>query len=393
MAPNNESSSGEQQPHEEDNPFIAFRRYADEQMASLLHSFIGLPSAFSSPNTSSRWHPYDDEARRRARDNWYASAQNDEGKSGRRPVTGRDGSRDSVDDSKVYETPARRLYEHQAEDAEASEPPVCPYRPVQQQPRNLLHPAQCLLPWPVNYMLYSPYSPYHLERDETTRAYGSRWRNAFDELLDYEGGDTDTEGRRRYSSGPRLNPFRLQNEESPISLPDIMKRLQEWASHRSLGHDAWFQELGLRQPEHDAVEDEMTELDLFERLLNLKRSEGNNTLSPVMNISEATETTGPDAHGESSQAKEKASLGIISTLTSTERVILPDGTVHTKVMLKKRFADGREESSETVHTTQGSTQLPASKPERSDKAVEHVTAQSDDKKRSPKSERKGWFWS
>lgn len=392
MAPNDERSGGDHHSHEEDNPFIAFRRYADEQMASLLHSFIGLPSAFSSPNMNSRWRPYDDEARRRARDNWYTSAQNDEGKSGWRPEAGRDRSTDSVTDSNAYGIPGRKL-ERPAEDTEAVDAPVCPYRPIEQQPHNLFHPAQCLLPWPVNYMLYSPYSPYHLERDEQTQAYGSRWRDAFEELLDYQGGDADADGRQRSIWGSSLGPLRLHNEGNPISLPDIVKRLLELAPDRSRGHDAWFEELGSRQPEHDAEEDEMTELDLYERLLNRKRFEGNNTLSQATHTPEATKAAGQVG---STQAKESDSLGIISTLTSTERVTLPDGTVQTKVMLKKRFADGREESSETVHTTQGNTHLHGSNSENPDKAtkpVEPATTPSDSKEGNPKSERRGWFWS
>jgi hypothetical protein len=40
---------------------------------------------------------------------------------------------------------------------------------------------------------------------------------------------------------------------------------------------------------------------------------------------------------------------IVSTVTATERSTLSDGSIQTKVVLKKRFADGKEESSETVH--------------------------------------------
>src|SRR5215471_6848998 len=39
--------------HLRENPFIAFRRYADEHISALLQSVMGLPSAFSSPSTNS----------------------------------------------------------------------------------------------------------------------------------------------------------------------------------------------------------------------------------------------------------------------------------------------------------------------------------------------------
>lgn len=57
------------------------------------------------------------------------------------------------------------------------------------------------------------------------------------------------------------------------------------------------------------------------------------------------------AFGENAQTEGRPS--VLSTLTTTERTVHPDGTVTTKVVLKKRFNDGREESSETVHTQKG----------------------------------------
>jgi hypothetical protein len=61
--------------------------------------------------------------------------------------------------------------------------------------------------------------------------------------------------------------------------------------------------------------------------------------------------------------------GVLSSLTTTETVRLPDGTVTTKVVLKQRFADGREETSERSHTYR----------EESDVHEEE-------------SSKKGWFW-
>jgi len=65
---------------------------------------------------------------------------------------------------------------------------------------------------------------------------------------------------------------------------------------------------------------------------------------------------------------------ILATLTTTERQVLPDGSTTTRVVLKKRFADGREESSETLHQT------PA-------------TGLQVEQKRLEQPKRKGWFWS
>lgn len=84
---------------------------------------------------------------------------------------------------------------------------------------------------------------------------------------------------------------------------------------------------------------------------------------------------------------------ILSTLTTTERTVHPNGTVTTKVVLKKRFKDGREESSETVHTERGQDSMG----EGSDHASMLWEAAAHDKppEQPRKSENKkgGWFWS
>lgn len=68
---------------------------------------------------------------------------------------------------------------------------------------------------------------------------------------------------------------------------------------------------------------------------------------------------------------------VLSALTTTQTTRLPDGTVTTKVVLKKRFADGREESSESVHTHHESVQAEMSKKET---------------EKLENGKGKGWFW-
>ena len=77
---------------------------------------------------------------------------------------------------------------------------------------------------------------------------------------------------------------------------------------------------------------------------------------------------------------------ILSTLTTTEQRTLPDGTVTTKVVLKKRFSDGGEEVTENVHTQ--NAPLPQ-KPAGADTSKSHDPVTSKQKKQ----QRGGWFWS
>ncbi|KAK3712146.1 hypothetical protein LTR37_009237 [Vermiconidia calcicola] len=87
---------------------------------------------------------------------------------------------------------------------------------------------------------------------------------------------------------------------------------------------------------------------------------------------EVGETGTQRAESESVQNKRP---NILSQLTTTQTTRMPDGTVTTKVVLKQKFADGREEEHESVHTSH-----------------EGVAHQPDTQK--PKEEKKGgWFWS
>ncbi|KAI7213319.1 hypothetical protein KC333_g6643 [Hortaea werneckii] len=78
------------------------------------------------------------------------------------------------------------------------------------------------------------------------------------------------------------------------------------------------------------------------------------------------------------RAANEKKVDVLSSLTTTQTTRLPDGTVTTKVILKQRFADGREETEEKLHTYQDPSQLQqaeeAQRPEQAEK-------------------KKGWFWS
>ncbi|KAK0287244.1 hypothetical protein LTR35_002738 [Friedmanniomyces endolithicus] len=67
-------------------------------------------------------------------------------------------------------------------------------------------------------------------------------------------------------------------------------------------------------------------------------------------------------------------VDVLSSLTTTHTTRLPDGTITTKVLLKQRFADGREESEEKVHT---------------------YREESTGRQQRPETEKRrgGWFWS
>ncbi|KAM0723551.1 hypothetical protein Q7P37_000538 [Cladosporium fusiforme] len=70
---------------------------------------------------------------------------------------------------------------------------------------------------------------------------------------------------------------------------------------------------------------------------------------------------------------------VLSTMTKTQTTRLPDGTVKTEVVLKRRFADGREETQTSTETSFDGSSAAA--------------AAADDKDGQQTKDGKGWFWS
>ncbi|KAI4122597.1 MAG: hypothetical protein LQ338_005721 [Usnochroma carphineum] len=221
----------------------------------------------------------------------------------------------------------------------------CPYRPadedLDEELRNtfvgtFIPSLRWALPksCSANYFLESPYSPFNLENDDPFREHRAKWRKAFEDLL-------------LVSHGKDLSENTSQDEHK--SVLDWKDSLVE---RGLIGYDPLgmkkvptdqFDECATRQPENDASEDAETELDLCKLFLGSRR--------PAARGNTSNQTFATNANANAEVDSDKPSL--ISTLTTTERRTLPDGSVYTQVVLKKRFSDGREESTETEHTTHG----------------------------------------
>ncbi|KAF2717507.1 hypothetical protein K431DRAFT_288477 [Polychaeton citri CBS 116435] len=81
---------------------------------------------------------------------------------------------------------------------------------------------------------------------------------------------------------------------------------------------------------------------------------------------------------ETDQGVSEVKPKVVSSTTSTHTTRLPDGTVTTKVVVKQCFADGREETHESVQTMNESEQA--------------VDAQSRDPAAKEQRSKGGWFW-
>ena len=134
---------------------------------------------------------------------------------------------------------------------------------------------------------------------------------------------------------------------------DTMNVAERWVRElEKLGKEMERSAKAYTRDRESQEEEDMTELDVYERLLELNRT--SSTTPPQPSSSPSTPQQLPSSTTQlTSQQHPAHQATVTSTLTTTERITLPDGSVTTKMMLKKRFADGREESSETVHTENG----------------------------------------
>ena len=144
------------------------------------------------------------------------------------------------------------------------------------------------------------------------------------------------------------------------------------------------------EDEYADKEEAATELDLYERWLGLCDDlTGKGLIQQTASRAFKQESSFTGSSSSTTEAAD-GKPSIISTLTTTERITHPDGSVHTKMVLKKRFADGREESTETTHTTKDQQAKPlqkiSPKPEESNLETAAETVNSNTKT-------KGWFWS
>ncbi|KAJ4293349.1 hypothetical protein N0V90_008631 [Kalmusia sp. IMI 367209] len=219
--------------------------------------------------------------------------------------------------------------------------------------------------------------------EELTRLEG-QWRDAFEDLLRTERGlplmpperlgqsndmSHDQWERRFWDAKDRSFVGRQSTNEYPKHVPWEGEETAEEPNYEySHDHEDQHDEPPTPKTKQGQWSSDMpeTELEAYERLLG-----------PI------------PAPGAPSQAEGRPS--VLSTLTTTERTVGPDGTVTTKVVLKKRFVDGREESSETVHTQRGQeTEAQQQDPWKTIQEAQHAAQE---QSQNGKDKKAGWFWS
>jgi hypothetical protein len=236
------------------------------------------------------------------------------------------------------------------------------------------------------YLLYSEYSPLHLEHET---GFDASFRRRFEDLVRVQAGsemsgndgeekvgtkvewigrivpllkegDGVTKGRISIGSAGDRQPV-LQVEEVHKASPTSTAEATEQQAQVYDGPDA--------------------ELDMYEHHFS-----GRPTTS-VEHLAQTPLHTQTHSTASSSSSLSSSS-NILSTLTTTERHTSSDGTITTKTVLKKRFADGREESSETIETSPS-----AWASARQQKFSSLAQREQESKIAREAKGSKGWFWS
>ncbi|MCJ1441081.1 MAG: hypothetical protein MMC23_001567 [Stictis urceolatum] len=356
MAPSDERPPNRNAIIDDENPFIAFRKFADETVASMLQSFIGLPSAFDQPDPRERWLPFDEQARRRTMETWGATAEEGgtSSKTDFQPARQKDNPSEEVGRK---QEPRQWGLESNKEPYQPREYPrgsgqTCPQHMHDLVFGSHLNTYQPMCSWLKHYLTYSSYSPLSLETRPDLGVFGTAWRRAFEDLLDAQyGKELKAWDENTLRSG--------ENAMDWFTSATTRPELCECETSGRIG--------SARRAPQGNEQEQSTELDMYEQFLGER-------------LKKEMKPTEPRGASD-----ERKGLGIISTLTATERVVLPDGSTNTKVVLKKKFADGREESSETVHSTKG---------QQDSKSISDTTQAFTDthKDKESSTEKKGWFW-
>ncbi|OQE35327.1 hypothetical protein PENCOP_c013G05107 [Penicillium coprophilum] len=440
---------------DESNPFVAFRRYADEQVSTMLQSITGLPSMLTQPHNG-HWDIFVDNngydsrlACQRTGDhtnNSYPNRDTESGYPGNRdgddPHNGNhsrprwpenDDASNSQSQGKWRNGPSDFFGLDSLFDRSWLEDSFFPFA------SQLLHSGHNLLvrdmfedtdspAWPMGYIMFSPYSPLHLERQAHYQAHREKgvfssimsslhvnsdrdpsepqWREAFEDLLRLEN-DKPMLDRNASLTRSETGKEWIQGLIKRGSLGDKWKCVngrdgQPWSGIIFSGagpEQNQSRSWPLPEKEKESADEEAeSELDLYERFLHdietrereffrgasespllrllleerrqqqeelekyrrspskldeHSRDDNENWIDLVSggnkkSVPETTKDLPAEIESKPTEAVSAAQSHVVSTMTRTERVRLPDGSVESKTVNTKRFADGREESDESV---------------------------------------------
>lgn len=206
----------------------------------------------------------------------------------------------------------------------------------------------------VDFLFNSSYSPLYLD---TISDVDLTWKARYEDLL-------------RTQAGKEL--MTEEERHALVSDFDYVRRMiglmNEIQPHRQNPFSA-----------ADDPDGRMTEEDVYDRFLG-----------------DITRTL-PEATSSQVESRDLAKPDVLSSLTTTQRHVAADGTITTKTVLRRRFADGREETEEKTETSRDPNWNPRKQVEEQQTMTPKPVPKSaviEELKRKEQSQgKKGWFWS
>ena len=257
--------------------------------------------------------------------------------------------------------------------------------------RNLLskYLASSLM-WPVGTLCAGPYSPFALEK-----RYPGQWREAFEDLL-----STEVHGYPTREPSYRLNWMTRGDWLEFLGSNGLLKG---WRIERD---EYLLRFINLGDSPSDGLTittDELADHFDFGRPCEVTNTWSCARTQRLLDAYGGTHNVGPKQVVSPPVAVvETKSVSpipgfLLSELTASERTTMPDGSVMEKRVLKKRFADGRQEEAEEVEkwwdtVPENSSSAPADvqsvassvpKPDSNQDTHQHENSKGT----------KGWFWS
>jgi hypothetical protein len=228
------------------------------------------------------------------------------------------------------------------------------------------------------------YHPHQLEQDEELKKSGIDWSKAFEDLRLEEQRQAFLANQKAFLRARQQfwdaeTTSREDQRQQPSGYPKLVPWESEEASEEPSyeyehDHEDQHDDPPMSKLKQGKFDEPSTELEVYERFL-----------APKAGAAEPMDDTRPS---------------LLSTLTTTERTVAPDGTVTTKVVLKKRFTDGREESSETLHTQRSQDEdanAHKADPWKANDtrilAKENAADQREHQNVEKEKRKSGWFWS
>ncbi|KAL9578514.1 MAG: hypothetical protein Q9203_007068 [Teloschistes exilis] len=412
---------------ERGNPFVTFSRLVDQQIASAFQTLSEIPSKYAErrrkfEEESRAWEaefPFaqrknmDDELKelkeewRREKQNYASSTPDEVGRSDEEAAECRRIAQCVMDARAQF-----RAEDHDDDEEDDSPrlPLRCPYRPANDNDKDeeseRARDARIrVIPAWLSWAYPQPLFPEDSSRDSRYSfpnngakgffpEHGRRWIQACEDLTGVRLGPETSEPSSKHIEGTKNDwktPFQKPGSTDPFP---------------PFGFRDFFEGPATRHPENDAAEQEeeqnaTTELDLYRRFLGTQNRPAGSSTNHTSSTQTFTSTT---VGGVAQQSTDPDKPSITSTMTTTQRCTLPDGSVYTKVVLKKGFSDGREECTETEHTKQGhgrprdearGQDVVQQVPRKGREAEKGGALGYDGKVKQALEERKrgGWFWS